>query len=59
MPIRISFAGKGGTGKSTLSALLINYLVDKGLKPILAVDADPNANLNELLGRRCTLPLAR
>jgi CO dehydrogenase maturation factor len=43
-------AGKGGTGKTTLSALLIKYLVDKGLTPVLAVDADANENLNELLG---------
>ena len=43
-------AGKGGTGKTTLSALLIRYLVGKGLTPVLAVDADANANLNELLG---------
>jgi CO dehydrogenase maturation factor len=43
-------AGKGGTGKTTLSALLIKYLVEKGLTPILAVDADANENLNELLG---------
>jgi len=50
MPIRISFAGKGGTGKTTLAALLINYLIENNRTPILAVDADPNANLNELLG---------
>ena len=43
-------AGKGGTGKTTFSALLIRYLVEKGLTPVLAVDADANANLNELLG---------
>jgi len=43
-------AGKGGTGKTTLSALLIKYLVEKGLTPVLAVDADANENLNELLG---------
>ncbi|MFN4196456.1 MAG: AAA family ATPase [Caldimicrobium sp.] len=57
MSIRFSFAGKGGTGKSTLSALLINFLIDKGLKPILAVDADPNANLNELLGEEVYITL--
>ncbi len=57
MPIRISFAGKGGTGKSTLSALLVNYLIDKGLNPVLAVDADPNANLNELLGEEVSITL--
>ncbi|MCS7149138.1 MAG: AAA family ATPase [Caldimicrobium sp.] len=57
MPNRISFAGKGGTGKSTLSALMVNYLLDRELKPILAVDADPNANLNELLGEKVTITL--
>jgi len=45
----IAMAGKGGTGKTTLSALLIKYLLHKKLTPILAVDADSNANLNELL----------
>lgn len=57
MPVRISFAGKGGTGKSTLSALMVNYLLEAGLKPILAVDADPNANLNELLGEEVHITL--
>ena len=42
-------AGKGGTGKTTTSALLIKYLLEKKLTPVLAVDADSNANLNELL----------
>ncbi len=46
----IAMAGKGGVGKTTISALLINYLLAKGQTPILAVDADANANLNELLG---------
>ncbi len=46
----IAMAGKGGTGKTTLSALLIRYLVESGKTPVLAVDADANANLNELLG---------
>ena len=46
----IAFAGKGGTGKTTLAGILIRYLVDKGLTPVLAVDADANANLNEVLG---------
>ena len=43
-------AGKGGTGKTTLSAFLIKYLVEKELTPVLAVDADANENLNELVG---------
>jgi len=46
----IAMAGKGGTGKTTLSALLLKYLVTRGMTPVLAVDADANANLNELLG---------
>lgn len=51
MTIRIAVAGKGGTGKTTLSALLIRYLIEtKPGKSILAVDADANANLNEALG---------
>lgn len=50
MGYKIAVAGKGGTGKTTLTGLLINYLVKKGECPILAVDADANANLNEVLG---------
>lgn len=46
----IAFAGKGGTGKTTICGLLVDYLAKKGKGPILAVDADPNANLNEVLG---------
>lgn len=46
----ISVAGKGGTGKTTLSALLIRYLREKKDGAVLAVDADPNANLHEALG---------
>ncbi len=50
MPFTIAVAGKGGTGKSTLSALLVQAVVERGQGPVLAVDADPNANLGELLG---------
>jgi CO dehydrogenase maturation factor len=50
MGYKIAVAGKGGTGKTTLTGLLIDYLVKKGQGPILAVDADANANLNEVLG---------
>lgn len=46
----IAVAGKGGTGKTTLAGLMIDYLIKKGRTPILAVDADPNSNLNEVLG---------
>ena len=50
MTYTIAVSGKGGTGKTTLCGMLIRYLLDKGKKPILAVDADSNANLNEVLG---------
>ncbi len=46
----IAMAGKGGTGKTTIAGLLIRFLLEKHIKPILAVDADANANLNEVLG---------
>ena len=53
----IAVAGKGGVGKTTLTGLLIQYLCESGKKPVLAVDADANANLNEVLGVgiECTL----
>ena len=46
----IAVAGKGGVGKTTLCGLLIQYLCDQGKTPVLAVDADSNSNLNEVLG---------
>ena len=46
----IAVAGKGGTGKTTLCGFLIDYLCKTGKGPILAVDADANSNLNEVLG---------
>jgi CO dehydrogenase maturation factor len=54
MPFSIALAGKGGTGKTTLAGLLIKYLVSKEKTPVLAVDADSNANLNEVLGMKVT-----
>jgi CO dehydrogenase maturation factor len=50
MSYSVALAGKGGTGKTTLAGMLIKYLLKKGKTPILAVDADCNANLNEVLG---------
>ncbi len=50
MALRIAIAGKGGSGKTTLSALLCRSLVERGIKPLLAVDADPNSCLPERLG---------
>ncbi|MCL4310524.1 MAG: AAA family ATPase [Actinomycetota bacterium] len=46
----IAVAGKGGTGKTTLAALAVQYLVRRGETPVLAVDADPNSNLGQTLG---------
>ena len=46
----IAITGKGGTGKTTFAALLIKYLSAPPSCTILAVDADPNSNLNERLG---------
>lgn len=50
MSITVAVAGKGGTGKTTLAALLVKYFREKGKGPVLAIDADPNANLGESLG---------
>lgn len=50
MSFRIAVAGKGGTGKTTLCALLISFLIRRAKAPIFAVDADPNSNLGEALG---------
>ena len=46
----IAIAGKGGVGKTTLCGMLIQYLADRRKGPVLAVDADANSNLNEVLG---------
>ncbi len=48
----IAVAGKGGTGKSTVAALLVASLLRQRQGPILAVDADPDASLGTLLGVR-------
>jgi CO dehydrogenase maturation factor len=48
--VSIAVAGKGGSGKTTIASLVIRYLLHSGSGPILAVDADPNANLGESLG---------
>lgn len=50
MTTTIALAGKGGTGKTTISALLVRYLVEERGGSILAIDADPATNLNMVLG---------
>jgi len=46
----IAIAGKGGTGKTTIASLLVRIIKEKKLGSILAIDADPNSNLGEVLG---------
>ncbi len=45
MAFVVAVAGKGGVGKSTISALLVRALAHRTGKVVLAVDADPNSNL--------------
>jgi len=46
----IAVTGKGGVGKTTVAALIVRLLLEADLGPVLAVDADPNLNLNAALG---------
>jgi CO dehydrogenase maturation factor len=46
----IAMAGKGGTGKTTIAGLFLRLLLEHDIRPVLAVDADANANFNEVLG---------
>jgi CO dehydrogenase maturation factor len=55
MTITIAVAGKGGTGKTTLSGLLVRYIMRRNQSKILAIDADPSSNLHLVLG----LPLTQ
>ena len=50
MTTTIAVAGKGGTGKTTVCGMIIRYLTQQGLGPVLAIDADPSSNLNLVLG---------
>lgn len=45
MTVIIAMAGKGGTGKTSIASLIIRYLIRHGGAPVLAIDADPAANL--------------
>lgn len=42
--------GRGGTGKSSFTALMAKCLIEAGAAPILLVDADPDQNLAEMVG---------
>ncbi len=48
----ISFSGKGGVGKSTLLVLMLKYLLEKSKDlNILVIDADPDANIGDIIGK--------
>ncbi len=47
--MKIAVSGKGGVGKTTLSAFLVKWFAEQG-KHVLAIDADPDANLGNGLG---------
>ncbi|MFI5381914.1 MAG: AAA family ATPase [Tepidisphaerales bacterium] len=59
MSYTIAITGKGGVGKTTVAATLISRLIARGRKPILAVDADPNACLDVALGVRALSTIGR
>lgn len=50
MSTTIALAGKGGVGKTTISGMVIKYLVQTQPGSVLAIDADPSSNLNMVLG---------
>lgn len=47
--MKIAVTGKGGVGKTTIASLIARYMADRGNK-VIAVDADPDANLASALG---------
>ena len=58
-PYTIAVAGKGGVGKTTTCGMIIDYLCSKKNGPVLVVDADANANLNEVLGVETEISLGQ
>jgi CO dehydrogenase maturation factor len=54
--VKIAFAGKGGSGKTTLSSLFVRHLASRGL-PVVAIDADINQHLAEALGAGDPAPM--
>ena len=54
MAITIAISGKGGSGKTTLSTMIIRMLIEQSAGSVLAVDADPNACLGLTMGVEVT-----
>lgn len=59
MSCLIAVSGKGGVGKTTIAGVLVRCLIDRGKKPVLAVDADPNSCLDIVLGVRVSNTVGR
>lgn len=59
MSFKIAISGKGGVGKTSVSALMVLRLIARGCKPVLAVDADPNTSLDAVLGVKAEATIGR
>jgi CO dehydrogenase maturation factor len=59
LSVNIAVAGKGGTGKTSVTSLVIRYILKNKLGTVLAVDADPNSNLAESLGLEARQTIGR
>lgn len=59
MSVNIAVAGKGGTGKTSVTSLVIRHIIKNNLGNVLAVDADPNSNLGESLGLKVNQTVGR
>lgn len=59
MSVNIAVAGKGGTGKTSVTSLVIRHIIRNNLGNVLAVDADPNSNLGESLGLKVNQTVGR
>jgi CO dehydrogenase maturation factor len=59
MATTIAISGKGGSGKTTLAAIMIRALIGRAANGILAVDADPNSCLGLTMGVELTGTVAR